>query len=146
MKIIEKFGFQIALLFSVLVLLTGVLGYFGATEGYEEYALVDFPLSITYVMVFVGVVLSIGLPLFKAMKDPKSLKYTGIFVGVLALLLVVTYINANGAVPADNPDTYEGITSSNLKLAGSLLSTAVVLFCLGLGGLIALEVKSLIKK
>lgn len=141
---LKKMGFQIALLFSVLVLAIGAISYLSSDSDHQ--ALVDLPLSITYVMVVVGVILSVVLPLMKALQDPKTLKYTAISVGILALLLIVTYGSSNGVVPQDTTGTYDGITSSNLKLAGSLLTTAVILVVVGIAGLIALEVKSIIKK
>ena len=144
--IIKKHGFQISLLFSVLVVLLGVAGYSAGEEGLKEMGLVNAPLRITYVMVVIAALLSVGMPLAKALKSPETLKYTLIGFGSVLLILAVTYGMADGTVPADESGTYDGVTSANMKVAGGLVTTAVVLTIAGLVGLVALEVKSIIKK
>ena len=142
MDTLKKKGFLIALLFSVAVATLGVLALLSSGE---ESALVDLPLTITYIMIGVGVLLSIGLPLANAVKAPETLKYTGIAVGGLALVFLIAYSTANGVVPNNDSGTYTNITTSNMKLAGGLLSTAIVLVVAGVIGLVTLEVKGLIK-
>ena len=145
MEKLKKHGFQIALLISVIILSFGVFGYLLAEEGLKEQSLVSTPLLITYMMVLIGAALTIGLPLIKSLKHPKTLINTGLSFGAVLLVLVISYSTANGIVPQSTDGTYVGITSSNLKLAGSLISTAVILVVVGIASLIVLEVKSLIK-
>ncbi len=139
---LKKNGFLIALLFSLGVAVIGALSYLGTGN---KSALVDLPLSITYAMIGIGVLLSIGLPLSKAVKAPETLKYTGIAVGGLTLLFIIAYSSANGVIPNNSTVTSTDITSSHMKLAGGLITTAVVLVLAGVISLIVLEVKGLIK-
>jgi len=142
MDTLKKNGFLIALLFSVAVAAFGVIAYLSSSK---ESALVDLPLTITYIMIAIGALLSVGLPLSNALKAPETLKYTGIALGGLALVFLIAYSSASGTVPSDNQGTYANISTSNMKLAGGLLTTAIFLVIAGVIGLIALEVKGLIK-
>lgn len=146
MNKLKKMGFQIALLVSVVIALLGVIGYATADDVLKEQSLVSTPLLITYAMILLGVLLSIGLPLIKALKHPRTLISVGLSFGAVVLILVIAYIIASGVIPDSTDGTYIGITNSNMKLAGGLITTAVVLVMAGVVGLIGLEVKSLIKR
>ncbi|EPR67610.1 hypothetical protein [Cyclobacterium qasimii] len=95
----------------------------------------DIFLYAGYLLVIIGVILSIIMPLINSLGDPKSLLKTLVGVAVIGVVFGVAYSTANGDVAAKYMADPFNITPEGAKVVGGILLTVYALFYLQLLGL-----------
>ena len=100
-------------------------------------SLVDIGLFAGYVLVGLCALTAIVLPLIQSFSDPKSLIKSGIGVGALVLVFVVTYAMADG--------NSTGTTTGISKLVGAGLLTMYIATAAAIVGIVYTEISKLIK-
>ncbi len=106
---------------------------------------IDIFLYVSYALVVVGIILAIGLPLFKSLDNPKSLVKTVGGVAALAVIFFITYSIADGEVIPKFAAEPFNITETSSKLVGGILLTTYILFAIALLGIVVTEINKAIK-
>lgn len=97
-----------------------------------------------YVLIVIGILLSLAFPLIQIVKEPKQGKTVLIGVGSLVLIFVISYFIAGGEeyVSADK----ELMASSTVsKLSGAGLVSFVILGAIAIGTIIYVEISKSFK-
>lgn len=98
--------------------------------------MVDAGLWITYILVGIAVIASIGLPLYNALRqDPKSLTVVGIGLVALVVLFFVGYGFASDTIKP-GWDTEFGVSAGTSKFIGGVLILTYLLMILSIFGII----------
>ena len=105
--------------------------------------LVDVILYFGYGMVMVGAVLAIGVPLWIASKNPKSLIGTGIGLGSILVLFLIAWLISGSEVYSSYSEF--GVDASLSKFIGGMLILVYMLVGLALSGIIYSEVTKSLK-
>jgi hypothetical protein len=99
----------------------------------------DIMLYVSYALVGIGAVVSILMPLFKSLDDPKSLLKTGLGVVVILALFFVCYsISGNEVLPKFESDPFN-LTPAMSQMVGGLMITTYVLTIVALVGIVVTE-------
>jgi hypothetical protein len=105
----------------------------------------DIMLYVSYALVGIGAVVSILMPLFKSLDDPKSLLKTGLGVVVILALFFVCYsISGNEVLPKFESDPFN-LTPAMSQMVGGLMITTYVLTIVALVGIVVTEFNKAIK-
>ena len=99
--------------------------------------MIDLGLIAGYVLVGLCALAAVVMPLIQSLSDPKSLVKSGIGVGALLVIFLITYAMADG--------NSEGTTSGTSKMVGAGLLTMYVFVFLALAGIVYTEISKLIK-
>ena len=99
---------------------------------------IDIALFSAYVLVVAGTVLAIGFPLYISSKNPESLKSTGIGIGILLGLFLISYVISGNEIL---PWYIEfGVDAGLSKFIGGMLILVYLLSTLAVVGIIYSEV------
>lgn len=132
-KKFNKSGLFIATLVGVAILAIALLA-----------SSVDFALKGGYVLMTIATISAIGLPLFFALDNPKSLVRSGISVGILALVFAVIYgVSSSELLPQY---IAQGVSSGQVKFSGAIITMMIVMIVLALVSVVVTEVYNLFKK
>lgn len=105
----------------------------------------DIMLYVSYALVGIGAVVSVLLPLFKSLDDPKSLLKTGLGVVLILVLFFICYsISSNEVLPKFQSEQFN-LTPAMSQLIGGLMITTYVLTITALCGIVVTEVSKAIK-
>ena len=105
----------------------------------------DIMLYVSYALVGIGAVVSILLPLFKSLDDPKSLLKTGLGVVLILVLFFICYsISSNEVLPKFESDPFN-LTPAMSQMVGGLMITTYVLTIVALVGIVVTELNKAIK-
>lgn len=105
----------------------------------------DIMLYVSYALVGIGAVVSVLLPLFKSLDDPKSLLKTGLGVVVILVLFFICYsISSNEVLPKFESDPFN-LTPAMSQMVGGLMITTYVLTIVALVGIVVTELNKAIK-
>ncbi len=105
----------------------------------------DIMLYVSYALVGIGAVVSILLPLFKSLDDPKSLLKTGLGVVVILVLFFICYsISGNEVLPKFESDPFN-LTPAMSQMVGGLMITTYVLVIVALVGIVITELNKAIR-
>jgi hypothetical protein len=105
----------------------------------------DIMLYGSYILVGVGIVLSILLPLIKSLDDPKSLLKTGLGVVVILVLFFICYsISGNEVLPKFEGEPFN-LTPGMSQLVGGLMVTTYILTVVALLSIVITELTKAIK-
>ncbi|MBA4301287.1 hypothetical protein SAMN03080617_02834 [Algoriphagus alkaliphilus] len=99
----------------------------------------DIMLYVSYALVGIGAVVSILMPLFKSLDDPKSLLKTGLGIVAILVLFFVSYsISGNEVLPKFESDPFN-LTPAMSQMVGGLMITTYVLTIVALVGIVVTE-------
>jgi hypothetical protein len=105
----------------------------------------DIMLYVSYALVGIGAIVSILLPLFKSLDDPKSLVKTGLgVVGILVLFFICYSISGNEVLPKFESDPFN-LTPAMSQMVGGLMITTYVLVIVALVGIVITELNKAIR-
>ncbi len=132
-KKFNKSGLVIATVVGVAILATALLA-----------SSVDFALKGGYVLMAIAALTAIGLPLFFALDNPKSLIRSGISVGVIAVIFGVIYGISSGELLPQY--IAQGVSSGQVQFSGAMITMMMVMIGLAIVSVIVTEVYNLFKK
>lgn len=121
-----------------LVILFLFLGTMNQTTGVYPY--IDLLMRWTYVMLFISVGAVILLPIFEMAKNPQGAKRTLIGVGILVLVIAISYALSDGSPVTSPSRVYENAMEVRLSDTG-LIATYIALA----GAVAAIVVGELVK-
>lgn len=105
----------------------------------------DIMLYVSYALVGIGAVVSILMPLFKSLDDPKSLLKTGLgVIGILVLFFICYSISGNEVLPKFESDPFN-LTPAMSQMVGGLMITTYVLTIVALVGIVVTELNKAIR-
>jgi len=105
----------------------------------------DILLYVSYALVLVGTVISIILPLFKSLDDPKSLLKTGAgILGIVVLFFISYSISDNEVLPKFEADPFN-LTPAGSQFVGGMLICTYVLAIGAMVSILITEVNKAIK-
>ena len=105
--------------------------------------LVDIILYFGYGMVIVAAVLAVGFPLYIASKNPKSLVGTGVGLGSILVLFLVSWLLSGSEVYSSYSEF--GVDASLSKFIGGMLNLVYILAGLAVVGIVYSEVSKGLK-
>lgn len=106
--------------------------------------MVDGLIWTTYALTFLAILLVIGLSIFGMIKNPKSLKKTGITLGIAVVVIAASFFTASGAEVAANVSVAP--TFATLKMTDTLLNMCYILLAVTILAIVAGAVMNLVKK
>jgi hypothetical protein len=99
----------------------------------------DIMLYVSYALVGIGAVVSILMPLFKSLDNPKSLLKTGLGIVAILVLFFLSYsISGNEVLPKFESDPFN-LTPAMSQMVGGLMITTYVLTIVALFGIAVTE-------
>ena len=105
----------------------------------------DILLYGSYALVGLGAVVSVLMPLFKSLDNPKSLLKTGLGIVLILVLFFVCYsISSNEVLPKFESDPFN-LTPAMSQMVGGLMITTYVLTIVALVGIVVTEFNKAIK-
>ena len=105
----------------------------------------DILLYVGYALTVIGAIISIVMPLFKSLDDPKSLLKTGAGVlGILILFFISYSISGNEVLPKFEADPFN-LTPAGSQLVGGLLICTYLLSIVAMVSILITEVNKAIK-
>lgn len=105
----------------------------------------DILLYGSYALVGIGAVVSVLMPLFKSLDNPKSLLKTGLGIVLILVLFFVCYsISSNEVLPKFESDPFN-LTPAMSQMVGGLMITTYVLTIVALVGIVVTELNKAIK-
>jgi hypothetical protein len=105
----------------------------------------DILLYGSYALVGIGAVVSVLMPLFKSLDNPKSLLKTGLGIVLILVLFFVCYsISGNEVLPKFESDPFN-LTPAMSQMVGGLMITTYVLTIVALVGIVVTEINKAIK-
>jgi hypothetical protein len=105
----------------------------------------DILLYGSYALVGIGAVVSVLMPLFKSLDNPKSLLKTGLGIVLILVLFFVCYsISGNEVLPKFESDPFN-LTPAMSQMVGGLMITTYVLTIVALVGIVVTELNKAIK-
>lgn len=99
--------------------------------------LIDIGLFASYLLIIVCALAAVVLPLAQALGDPQSLIKSGIGVGVVLVIFLVSYLIAD-------PNTPGVSTGISKTVGGGIITTYIFIFA-AIGGIIYTEFSKMIK-
>ena len=105
----------------------------------------DILLYVGYALVVIGAVISILMPLFKSLDDPKSLLKTGAgILGILVLFFISYSISDNEVLPKFEADPFN-LTPAGSQLVGGMLICTYILAIVAMISIVITEVNKAIR-
>lgn len=105
----------------------------------------DIMLYGSYILVGIGIVLSILLPLIKSLDDPKSLLKTGLGVVLIVVLFFICFsISGNEVLPKFEGEPFN-LTPGMSQLVGGLMITTYIMTVAALLSIVITEFTKAIK-
>ncbi|MBV6645677.1 MAG: hypothetical protein KI790_09525 [Cyclobacteriaceae bacterium] len=98
---------------------------------------IDIGIVAGYILIVLCAVAAVGIPLIKSFSDPKSLVKSGIGIGVLLVVFLLSYALADGGMA--------GTTSGTSKMVGAGIITTYFIFFGAIGGIIYTEISKMVK-
>lgn len=105
---------------------------------------VNILIPLTYVLILIALVAAVGLSIFNSLKDPKGAKKGLAGLGVLVVILLISYFTASGDFTFNGIEKFE-ISESGIKLVGAGINATFILLVVGVVSLVASEVMSAFK-
>ncbi len=99
--------------------------------------IIDVGLYASYALIALCAIAAIVIPILQSLGDPQTLVKSGIGIGVIVVLFVISYALAN---PVAN-----GATESVSKLVGAGIICTYIFFFIALVGILYTEISKLIK-
>lgn len=100
-------------------------------------SIIDVGLISGYILIGLCAITAIIMPLIQSFSDPKSLAKSGLGVGALLVLFLITYGLADGNA--------EGASESTSKIVGAGLLTMYAAVFLAIGGILFTEISKFLK-
>lgn len=132
-KLLNKHGLVIASAIGV-----AILGIALASSS------VDVALRGSYFLIEIAIVTSVGLPIYFAIKDPKSIIKIGASVGVVLALFGVVYSSSTNEVLPQY--IAQGVTEGQVQFSGAVITMMIIMVILAVAAVVITEVYNLIKK
>jgi hypothetical protein len=104
---------------------------------------ISWGLYISYIIFGVAVLAAIVLPLINTVKNPSSLIKSGIGVGILVVVFIVSYVIADSELSAIGRGL--GVTESSVKWIGAGLIMFYIALFVAIGGLLYSEISKAFK-
>lgn len=105
----------------------------------------DILLYVGYALVVIGAVISIVMPLFKSLDDPKSLLKTGAgILGIVVLFFISYSISDNEVLPKFEADPFN-LTPAGSQFVGGMLICTYILAIAAMVSILVTEVNKAIK-
>ena len=106
---------------------------------------IDIFLTLSYILIGIGVILAILMPLIKSLDNPKSLFKTGVGVVGLVVLIFISYSLSDGEVSAKFAADPYNMTATSTKFVGAILASTYFLAILAMVGIVITELNKAIK-
>lgn len=103
----------------------------------------DAMLFYMYILFGLGVLAAVASAFFTAAVKPENLKQTGIGIGAMLLVVIISYAMADDSVPAKYADT---VSASASKWSGAGLYAFYILFIGAIASIVITRVLSIVKK
>jgi hypothetical protein len=101
-----KYIKYLTIVFIVISLIILIL-YVASDPARQNMSMVGVFLTWTYILMAIAAVAAIGMPLVYMIKNPEKLKKTGMYVGLMLIVLVISYLLASS-------EPLVGMTNTNL--------------------------------
>ncbi|KEO72757.1 hypothetical protein [Anditalea andensis] len=105
----------------------------------------DIILYVSYILIAIGVVVSLLMPLINSLDNPKSLLKTAMGVVGVVILFVIAYAIADNEVLPRYAAAPFNLTPALSQVVGGILITVYFLFGLAILGIIVTEINKIIK-
>ncbi|MEG1554030.1 MAG: hypothetical protein RRZ64_03870 [Rikenellaceae bacterium] len=125
-----------------LIILFLFLGTMDQTTGVYPY--IDLLLKWTYAILFIAVAVVVILPVFNMAKNPKGAGRTFIGIGILAVILGISYALSDGTTIVTPAATFDNVTE--LKLSDTGLFATYITTAIAIAAIVVGEVVKLIRK
>lgn len=106
---------------------------------------IDIILYISYLLVIIGIVVSVIMPLINSLDNPKSLLKTVVGVVGLVVLVFISYSLSDGEVSAKFAADPYNMTTTSTKFVGAILASTYFLAILAIVGIVITELNKAIK-
>lgn len=103
---------------------------------------VGYFIGLSYILLFGAVLAALGGAVLQAVINPKAIRGAAIGIGALLVILVISYVLADGTV---EPYYQAGITETSSKLSGMGLYSLYILFVLAVVSIVYASVSRLFK-
>ena len=100
-------------------------------------------LTAMYVYSGIAIVLALLAAVYTAAVKPENIKKSGIGIGAMIVVLIISYAMADGSVPEKYVDT---VSSSASKWSGAGLYAFYILFFVAIASIVVTGVMNMIKK
>lgn len=104
---------------------------------------IDIALFLAYALTILAVVGAVAFPIFNAISDPKALIQSGIGVGALLVIFLVSWAISDNEVTSLYIE--KGVGADLSKFVGGLLTMMYVLTIGAIGGIVYTEVSKTLK-
>jgi len=104
---------------------------------------IDIALFLTYALTILAVIAAVGFPIFNAMGNPKGMVKSGIGIGALFVIFLVSWAISGSEVTKVYIEF--GVGASLSKFIGGMLTMMYVLAFAAIGGIVYTEVSKTIR-
>ncbi len=101
--------------------------------------IIDVGLFLSYILILVCALAAVLIPLAQSFGDPKSLVKSGLGVGALVVVFLISYLVAGSETNGAD------ITEGTSKLVGAGIISMYIFFFLALGGIVYTEISKFLK-
>lgn len=105
--------------------------------------MVDIGLYIGYGLLLVGMAAAVILPLMNALKSPKELAKSGMALGAMVVIFIISYGLSGSEVTAKY--TAQGVGESSSKMIGAGLTMFYIVFFAAVVGIVYSEISKALK-
>lgn len=134
---LNKYGMAAAFGIGTILFLLGML--MGTKEAASNVWLVS-----SYILLVIAGLTALGLPLYFGLKDPKTLKGTGISLSVLGIGFWIFHASADNTLLPEF--IAQGVTQGEVQFSSAIISFTIGMLVVAGIALVATEVYNMVKK